>query len=191
MESSRTVPIRDLKEPKWTVSRDLIRDVIQIKNEKGQIVEVGPETFELAPDIKDYIRSQFASYDRSAKKVADLMNTYSLQARSWLGSGTVSGPLGGTTHTYPDNSGYSGLQGMQQERAMAQQPLQFPNDYFKLMLGNTIPEEEPKMQIKLTLKEAQHLEKLTAEDELLREILAKIEEGADFQIVVSFRDKDD
>jgi HKD family nuclease len=60
-----------------------------------------------------------------------------------------------------------------------------------LDLGPTREEEEERMQVKLTLREAQYLEEITAREPMLKEILAKIEEGADFQIVVSFRDKDE
>ena len=48
--------------------------------------------------------------------------------------------------------------------------------------------EDWKVEVKLTLSEARHLEEACEKDPELKDILAKIEEEVDFTIVVSFRD---
>jgi hypothetical protein len=85
-----------------------------------------------------------------------------------------------TGYTSQGNTDYTTIQGIQ--------PV-----YRDIARGaiERVQAEEGKMQVRLTLKEAQYLETLTEKEPMLKDILAKIEEGADFQIVVSFRGDDD
>ena len=59
---------------------------------------------------------------------------------------------------------------------------------WEMELKGRFTEENEKVEVKLTLSEARHLEEACEKDPELKDILAKIEEEVDFTIVVSFRD---
>jgi hypothetical protein len=159
-----------------------------VRNREDQMVFISDRKLRDTPTLLalKYIQQEFDGHNESIRKVKEAMQKYSLYDR------TISGYSGqtGTSSSLNDWVSDAEMGLFQQQAYKAMQ------GSINLDLGPTREEEEERMQeermqVKLTLREAQYLEEITAREPMLKEILAKIEEGADFQIVVSFRDKDE
>jgi hypothetical protein len=154
-----------------------------VRNKEDQMVFISDRKLRDTPTLLalKYIQQEFDGHNESIRKVKEAMQKYSLYDR------TISGYSGqtGTRSTIQQWVSDAEMGLFQQQAYKAMQ------GSINLDLGPTREEEEERMQVKLTLREAQYLEEITAREPMLKEILAKIEEGADFQIVVSFRDKDE
>jgi len=160
-----------------------------VRNAKDQMVFISDRKLRDTPALltMTYIQQEFDGHNESIRKVKEAMHKYNLHDNTWT-SNTIGGyPKGTATSTgYLRQGSINDMALYQQQAAQA-----LGNQWFNLDLGPNHEEEEERMQVKLTLKEAQYLEEITAREPILKDILAKIEEGADFQIVVSFRDKDE